>query len=70
MHFHPDTARLIAEQRVLEYDRHMAIHRHAIDAMLRARREEAAMRRRFYLGYRLRSILYRLAPGLARRLVL
>lgn len=70
MHCHPETARSIAAQRLLEYNPHLAIHRHAIEAVLRARRQEAAARRRFWLRYWVRSFLYRLAPGLARRLAL
>lgn len=70
MHCHPDTAYRIAEMRSLEYNPHLAVHRHAIEEMLRARRAEAALRRRFFLRFWLRSILFRLAPGLARRLAL
>lgn len=70
MYFHPDSAWLIARKRQAECNPHAAINRYEIGAQVRARRAEAAARRRFYLRYRLRSMAYRLLPGLARRLAL
>lgn len=70
MHCHPDTARMIAAMRSVEYNPHLALHRRAVEEMLRARRAEAVRRRRFFLRFWVRRILFRLAPGLVRRLAL
>jgi len=70
MHLHPDAVRLMAQQRLIGCGSHSALHRAEAEAALRARRREAWERRRFYLRYRLRSLLFRLVPGLARRVAI
>lgn len=67
MYLHPDDVRLMAHQRLTGYDKHSALHRAEAEAALRASRREAWERRRFCLRYRLSNLMFRLAPGLARR---
>lgn len=70
VHLHPENLLLVARQRVTGYHPHNALHRAEAEELLRTRRREAWKRRLFFLRYRLRSLMYRFAPGLDRWLTI
>ena len=70
MHQHPDTFLLLAQHRIGSHNRHTAIHRSAAESLLQARRRAQWEDHWFYLRYHLRNLLFRFAPGVAKRLAL
>lgn len=70
MYQHPDQFLFIAKRRLHGCANPAAIHRRAAEAAIKAERQANWEKRRFRWRYLTRSLLFRLAPGIARRLVL
>lgn len=70
MYQHPDHFLFVIKSRVNGYDKHAAIHQQAAAAALLAKRKAAWQNRWFRLRYWVRNIMFRFAPGIARRMAL